>query len=58
MKKRDDANQMARRIMSKDCNRGQSAMLRRVGGAVEIDMPLFRQGAAPCEHALVFKIEE
>ena len=31
---------------------------RRVGGAVEIDMPLFRQGAAPCEHALVFKIEE
>jgi hypothetical protein len=33
-------------------------MWRRVGGAVEIDMPLFRQGAAPCEHALVFKIEE
>ena len=29
--KRDDANQMARTIMSKDCNRGQSAMLRRVG---------------------------
>ena len=29
--KRDDANQMARRIMSKDCNRGQSAMWRRVG---------------------------
>ena len=28
--KRDDANQMARRIMSKDCNRGQSAMWRRV----------------------------
>ena len=27
----DDANQMARRIMSKDCNRGQSAMWRRVG---------------------------
>ena len=31
---------------------------RRVGDAVEIDMPLFRQGAAPCDHALVFKIEE
>ena len=29
-----------------------------VGGAVEIDMPLFRQGAAPCDHALVFKIEQ
>ena len=28
--KRDDANQMARTIMSKDCNRGQSAMWRRV----------------------------
>ena len=26
--KRDDANQMARTIMSKDCNRGQSAMWR------------------------------
>ena len=31
VKKGDDANQMARRIMSKDCNRGQSAMWRRVG---------------------------
>ena len=31
---------------------------RRVGDAVEIDMPLFRQGAAPCEHALAFKIKE
>ena len=23
---------------------------------VEIEMPLFRQGAVPCDHALVFKI--
>ena len=36
MKKRDDANQMARRIMSKDCNRGQSAMWRRVGNRSSI----------------------
>ena len=34
--KRDDANQMARRIMSKDCNRGQSAMWRRVGNRSSI----------------------
>ena len=34
--KRDDANQMARIIMSKDCNRGQSAMWRRVGNRSSI----------------------
>lgn len=34
--KRDDANQMARTIMSKDCNRGQSAMWRRVGNRSSI----------------------
>ena len=34
--KRDDANQMARTIMSKDCNRGQSAMCRRVGNRSSI----------------------
>ena len=28
----------------------------RSGDDVEIEMPLFRQGAAPCEHALVFKL--
>ena len=34
--KRDDANQMARTIMSKDCNRGQSALWRRVGNRSSI----------------------
>ena len=34
--KRDDANQMARIIMSKGCNRGQSAMWRRVGNRSSI----------------------
>ena len=34
--KRDDANRMARTIMSKDCNRGQSAMWRRVGNRSSI----------------------
>ena len=29
---------------------------RKNGRDVEIDMPLFRQGAAPCAHALAFKI--
>ena len=28
----------------------------RNGDGIEIEMPLFRQGAAPCEHALVFKL--
>jgi alpha-L-fucosidase len=29
---------------------------RKNGGNIEIEMPLFRQGAAPCEHALVFRL--
>ena len=28
----------------------------RSGDDVEIEMPLFHQGAAPCAHALVFKL--
>ena len=28
----------------------------RKGADIEIETPLFRQGAAPCEYALVFKI--
>ena len=34
--KRDDANQMARTIMPRGCNRGQSALWRRVGNRSSI----------------------
>ncbi len=35
---------------------GRDIAWRKNGPDVEIEMPLFRQGAAPCAHALVFKI--